>query len=142
MTITTLEALRDAIRASKGPDRELDAAFARLVLGWAGVAERKQTTWLGGVDKVVTSGWMGSPPGGGFVPVPAYLDPLAGPGALFAAAVAGWPDVTMRVEVWMSAAGPQALAMFEDRREERHPLLCHALALAMVEAAIQERDNG
>ena len=125
MTIASLEALRDAIRDSKGPDRELDAAFARLVCGM------DVRRGLGGEWYLHVANRR----------LPHFFDSLAGPGALFAAALAGWPDVALRVEAWMSGAGPQALAMFEDRREERHPLLTHALALAMTEAAIQERDS-
>ena len=130
MTIPSLDALRDAIRASTGPDLDqtLGAAFAEHVLGWTDPRR------FGSAVTYVA-------PDGSYCELPDFFDPIAGPGALFAAARERWPDVAMRVEVWMSAAGPQALAMFEDRREERHPLLTHALALAMVEAAIQERDN-
>ena len=141
MTVTTLEALRDAIRATPAKGQYMapvNEAFARLVLGYTDT------------HVFLVSGWMGIPPGGDkFVNDVDFLDRLAGPGALFAAARERWPDcdislgrskrspLFVKYEHWGAVeTDPDESTQFCE-----HPLLCHALALAMVEAAIQERDN-
>ena len=108
--ITTLEALRDAIRASTGPDRELDAAFAELVLGLPAIRVALH-----------------------------YTHPLAGPGALFAAARERQPNTSLAL-TYVASTFKRRGAI--GNHVAWHPLLTHALALAMTKAAIQERDNG
>ena len=134
MTITTLEALRDAIRESKGPDRELDAAFARLVLGWPDYRMH-----LTGAFRTKL------PPGEQFYtpPLPEFTSPLAGPGALFAAARERWPEciISGGASEKLADAGFSLSPGYVPTCRS-HPLLTHALALAMTEAAIQERDAG
>ena len=133
MTIASLEALRDAIRASTGPDRNdarlTEIAFAKHALGH---------------DVVGETGFMWkriSPDHGEGVNVPAYLDPLAGPGVLFAAARERWAECSISTH----SSGADAVCAVNLHngiiKSGTHPLLAHALALAMVEAAIQERDN-
>ena len=142
MTIDSLEALRDAIRASTGPDddtRPLEVALAELVLGWTNV-------------KLYPRGWHGDSPHEAGYPrrflLPAYLDPIAGPGALFAAARERWPECCLSAEALPAKYGcsarfiqSHAVTGLTINELSVHPLLTHALALAMVEAAIQERDN-
>ena len=131
MTITTLEALRDAIRASTGADLRLDRAFALLVLKWTPSGS-------------AFCGWPPGPDTGAtyYAPsYPEYLDPLAGPGALFAAARGRWDGCTVSTRT--SAVEAVCSVNLHDGiyKSGTHPLLPHALALAMTEAAIQERDN-
>ena len=131
MTIASMEALRDAIRASAGPARELDATFARLVLGWTGVRFNP-----------AIAEWLGSPPGLFADVVPMFTAQRAGPGALFAAARERWPECSISTH----SSGVDAVCAVNLHngiiKSGTHPFLTHALALAMVEAAIQERNNG
>ena len=136
--IDSPEALRDAIRASTGPDRELDAAFARLVLGWIGV----------NFDEFDYA-WFGTPPvDNQRRSLPRFFDPSAGPGALFAAARERWPECCLSAEALPAKYGcsarfiqSHAVAGFAINELGAHPILAHALARAMVEAAISERDR-
>ena len=89
-------------------------------------------------------------PDGSYCELPDFFDPLAGPGTLFAAARERWAEceftleqhrtsTSIQFESWPDAEPPENGDTFV--ADVNHPLLCHALALAMVEAAIQERDN-
>ena len=129
-----LDALEADVAAGAGADRALDARFAELVLGWREVRLVPFFLYYEGTRDVSDTPTTG--------PIRDYTHPEAGHGALFAAARALWPGEALRVEVWQSNAGPQALAMFESRREERHPDLCRALMGAMIAAKRAEIAGG
>ena len=136
MGVLTLEALRDAIRASKGADddtRRMELAFAELVLRLDVCATENGD---GVIETVYENPALDRP-------VPSYLDPIAGPGTLFAAARERWPECCLQAGHDDGPAKGCRAGFWPDHViahyvDVHHPFLAHALALAMVEAAIAE----
>lgn len=138
MTALELDALAARIAAGAGPDREIDAEFARVVCGWSDI------------DYETHEFWQGVPPGAAYRDdVPAYTDALAGPGALFAEARRLWPDACVSLEslppkyhstgrIIISAA----VAGRAINEPGTHPDLSRALMLAITAAKRAEIAGG